>query len=228
MADLIPDQDNEPVPTSIGAPMIRGGLNPEASRLFRSYRTISNMLMKRGYMIPKEMREMTPETFKQRFGEHPSREALTILVVCILFFRDPEFAALLPNISNNFCSYNERKKLMIARISCSSSFLRTKNLELNPLRSTRTAWELKMSEMRLLVSRTILFYGEQKNTSLVSDFGLSHFLFPPPLQYCEWILLHLRSRQFKRWVTLFELSISKRPNYWSILRSTNLFQNIKY
>lgn len=65
----------------IAPPSIRGGLNPEASRLFRSYRTISNMLSKRGYMIPKEMREMTPVTFKQRFGETPSRESLTILVV---------------------------------------------------------------------------------------------------------------------------------------------------
>jgi len=65
----------------IAAPSIRGGLNPEASRLFRSYRTISNMLAKRGYMIPREMREMTPVSFKQRFGEHPSRESLTILVV---------------------------------------------------------------------------------------------------------------------------------------------------
>lgn len=65
---------------AIAAPSIRGGLNPEASRLFRAYRTISNMLEKRGYMIPREMREMTPTTFKQRFGEHPNRESLTILV----------------------------------------------------------------------------------------------------------------------------------------------------
>ena len=68
---------------AISAPSIRGGLSPEASRLFRSYRTIANMLGKRGYMIPKEMREMTPATFKQRFGEQPSRESLTILVVCV-------------------------------------------------------------------------------------------------------------------------------------------------
>lgn len=64
----------------VTAPSIRGGLSPEASRLFRAYRTISNMLSKRGYMIPKEMREMTPLSFKQRFGEHPGRESLTILV----------------------------------------------------------------------------------------------------------------------------------------------------
>lgn len=56
-------------------------LSPEASRLFRVYKTISGMLDKRGYMIPKAMREMTPADFMQKFGEYPSREALTILVV---------------------------------------------------------------------------------------------------------------------------------------------------
>ena len=65
---------------AIAAPTVRGGLNPDAARLFRVYRTISNMLTSRGYMVPKEMREMTPASFKARFGEHPSRESLTILV----------------------------------------------------------------------------------------------------------------------------------------------------
>lgn len=65
---------------AIAAPSIRGGLNPEAARLFRVYRTITNMLSKRGYMVTKEMREMTPASFKQRFGEFPSRESLTMLV----------------------------------------------------------------------------------------------------------------------------------------------------
>jgi len=31
-------------------------------------------------MVPREMREMTPASFTQKFGDHPSREALTILV----------------------------------------------------------------------------------------------------------------------------------------------------
>ena len=65
------------------APALRGGLTPDASRLFRVYKTISSMLHKRGYMVPREMREMTPLTFTQKFGEHPSRESLTILVVSI-------------------------------------------------------------------------------------------------------------------------------------------------
>eukprot|EP00580_Thalassiosira_gravida_P000075 CAMPEP_0201610316 /NCGR_PEP_ID=MMETSP0492-20130828/16538_1 /ASSEMBLY_ACC=CAM_ASM_000837 /TAXON_ID=420259 /ORGANISM="Thalassiosira gravida, Strain GMp14c1" /LENGTH=225 /DNA_ID=CAMNT_0048076109 /DNA_START=77 /DNA_END=754 /DNA_ORIENTATION=+ len=57
-----------------------GTLTTEASRLFRVYKTISSMLSKRGYMVSREMREMTPNNFTQRFGEYPSREGLTILV----------------------------------------------------------------------------------------------------------------------------------------------------
>jgi hypothetical protein len=41
------------------------------------------MLDKRGYMIPKAMREMTPDDFMEKFGEYPSREALTLLVVSV-------------------------------------------------------------------------------------------------------------------------------------------------
>jgi DNA-directed RNA polymerase I, II, and III subunit RPABC1 len=66
---------------AIAAPSIRGGLSPEAARLFRVYRTISNMLDKRGYMVPKNMRELTPADFSERFGQdHVNRESLTILV----------------------------------------------------------------------------------------------------------------------------------------------------
>lgn len=63
------------------APTLRGGLSAEASRLFRVYKTVSAMLHKRGYMVSREMRDITPASFAQKFGEHPSREALTILVV---------------------------------------------------------------------------------------------------------------------------------------------------
>mmetsp|Transcript_10009 Transcript_10009/g.12626 ORF Transcript_10009/g.12626 Transcript_10009/m.12626 type:complete len:225 (+) Transcript_10009:68-742(+) len=62
------------------APALRGGLSPEASRLFRVYKTISSMLYKRGYMVPREMRELTPASFTQKYGENPSRESLTVLV----------------------------------------------------------------------------------------------------------------------------------------------------
>jgi DNA-directed RNA polymerase I, II, and III subunit RPABC1 len=66
--------------TASSAPTLRGGLSPEASRLFRVYKTVSAMLYKRGYMVSRDMREITPSSFTQKFGEHPSREALTILV----------------------------------------------------------------------------------------------------------------------------------------------------
>lgn len=65
---------------AIAAPTVRGGLNPEAARLFRVYRTVANMLVNRGYMVPRELKELTPAAFKQRFGEFPARESLTLLV----------------------------------------------------------------------------------------------------------------------------------------------------
>ena len=74
--------DEEMTPDE-GTPSRSRGLNPDASRLFRVYRTVSSMLDKRGYMIPKAMREMTPDDFIEKFGEYPSREALTILVVSV-------------------------------------------------------------------------------------------------------------------------------------------------
>ena len=68
------------VAEAIAAPTVRGGLTPDAAKLFRVYRTIANMLDKRGYMVPKDLRDLTPVDFKEKFGEHPSRENLTILV----------------------------------------------------------------------------------------------------------------------------------------------------
>lgn len=63
------------------APLARSGLTPDASRLFRVYKTVASMLNKRGYMVPRDMREMTSTSFAAKFGESPSRESLTILVV---------------------------------------------------------------------------------------------------------------------------------------------------
>jgi DNA-directed RNA polymerase I, II, and III subunit RPABC1 len=58
----------------------RGGLTPEASRLFRVYKTVSAMLDKRGYIVPKDMKEITPASFTAKYGEFPTRESLTMLV----------------------------------------------------------------------------------------------------------------------------------------------------
>ncbi len=77
---MVDAMDADETAAAIAAPSIRGGLNPDAARLFRVYRTITNMLSKRGYMVTKEMREMTPTSFRERFGENPSRESLTMLV----------------------------------------------------------------------------------------------------------------------------------------------------
>lgn len=69
--------NNSTTPSAIGN---RSGLSPEASRLFRVYKTIAAMLKKRDYSVPRELLEMTPATFTNKFGEHPSRDSLTILV----------------------------------------------------------------------------------------------------------------------------------------------------
>ncbi|GKY94601.1 hypothetical protein MPSEU_000425600 [Mayamaea pseudoterrestris] len=65
---------------AMAAPQVKGGLNPDAARLFRVYRTMANMLEKRGYMVSKALRELTPASFKESYGDYPNREALTLLV----------------------------------------------------------------------------------------------------------------------------------------------------
>lgn len=73
-------ENSASVADAIAAPSVRGGLTPASARLFRVYRTMANLLDQRGYMVPKPVREMTPFEFKSRFGEHPNRETLTLLV----------------------------------------------------------------------------------------------------------------------------------------------------
>jgi len=57
-----------------------GGLSAEASKLFRVNKTCWKMLEKRNYIVIEELRDMTAEEFKDRFGEMPSRDSLTIMV----------------------------------------------------------------------------------------------------------------------------------------------------
>mmetsp|Transcript_25670 Transcript_25670/g.24528 ORF Transcript_25670/g.24528 Transcript_25670/m.24528 type:complete len:214 (+) Transcript_25670:163-804(+) len=57
-----------------------GGLNPEASKMFRVRKTCLKMLTKRGYIVDEEDVNMTTDDFKMKFGDDPSRESLTILV----------------------------------------------------------------------------------------------------------------------------------------------------
>jgi len=75
--------DDEPASVndaSSAAPALRGGLTPDASRLFRICKTIAAMLENRGYNVPRDTKEMTPATFTQKYGENPGRESLTMLV----------------------------------------------------------------------------------------------------------------------------------------------------
>jgi len=83
---------------------IQVSLTPSTSRLFRVYRTISSMLNKRGYMIPREYLNMTPVTFVGKFGMDPPREGLTMLVEksddesdqLFVFFPDEEKVGVKP------------------------------------------------------------------------------------------------------------------------------------
>ena len=57
-----------------------GGLNPEASKMFRVRKTCLKMLSKRGYIVDEESLNMNTDQFRQRFGESPARDNLLIMV----------------------------------------------------------------------------------------------------------------------------------------------------
>jgi len=57
-----------------------GGLSADASRMFRVRKTCYKMLNKRGYIVPEAEVSMTTDDFRNKFGDSPSRETLTILV----------------------------------------------------------------------------------------------------------------------------------------------------
>jgi len=56
------------------------GLTTEASKMYRVRKTCFKMLHSRGYIVPETEMNMTTTDFRSRFGDVPSREALTILV----------------------------------------------------------------------------------------------------------------------------------------------------
>lgn len=65
---------------SSGAQQSVGGLSPDASRMFRVRKTCLKMLNNRGYIVDEAAINMTTDEFRQRFGDNPSRENLSILV----------------------------------------------------------------------------------------------------------------------------------------------------
>ena len=64
----------------MAAPLNLTGMHSGAARLFRIRKTCFALLRKRGYNVPEDEAAMDSETFGERFGADPSREALTILV----------------------------------------------------------------------------------------------------------------------------------------------------
>jgi DNA-directed RNA polymerase I, II, and III subunit RPABC1 len=59
---------------------IVGGLSSESSKMFRVRKTCLKLLNKRGYIVDEEAINMTTEDFRNKFGDSPSRENLTVLV----------------------------------------------------------------------------------------------------------------------------------------------------
>jgi DNA-directed RNA polymerases I, II, and III subunit RPABC1 len=121
-------QDQEAVSPAeaMAAPCVRGGLNPEAARLFRCFRTVSNMLESRGYMVPRNTRDITPAAFKERFGEHPDRENLTMLVekaddptaMLFVFFPSDEKVGVKPikTYTDRMRAENVSSAIMVLRV----------------------------------------------------------------------------------------------------------------
>tara|TARA_B110001452_G_scaffold186820_2_gene157274 strand:- start:650 stop:1000 length:351 start_codon:yes stop_codon:yes gene_type:complete len=59
---------------------MQAGLTKPAYDLFRCRRTIHEMLRDRGYLVDQTDIDMPEDDFKEKFGEAPMREQLTILV----------------------------------------------------------------------------------------------------------------------------------------------------
>ena len=60
--------------------MAQSGLSKGAYDLFRCRRTIHEMLRDRGYLVDQTDIDMSEDDFKEKFGEAPMREQLTVLV----------------------------------------------------------------------------------------------------------------------------------------------------
>ncbi len=57
-----------------------GGLSAAASQLYRVRKTTFKMLSNRGYIVPEDELTMTTADFKEKFGDSPARDQMTILV----------------------------------------------------------------------------------------------------------------------------------------------------
>jgi len=56
-----------------------GGLNAEASKLFRVRKTCLKMMQKRGYIVDNDDVNMTTDNFRDTFGSDPSRTSLNLI-----------------------------------------------------------------------------------------------------------------------------------------------------
>eukprot|EP00033_Pygsuia_biforma_P001543 GCRY01001739.1.p1 GENE.GCRY01001739.1~~GCRY01001739.1.p1 ORF type:complete len:207 (-),score=16.44 GCRY01001739.1:471-1091(-) len=85
----------------------------EWHKLFRVRKTITEMLHDRGYLLTKSDLNMSAQEFKDKYGDHPKREEMIILVQkrddptdqCFVFFPDEKKVGIKP-----IRSYFERMK----------------------------------------------------------------------------------------------------------------------
>ncbi|KAJ1418184.1 RNA polymerase, partial [Ochromonadaceae sp. CCMP2298] len=56
------------------------GLSPESSKMFRVRKTCLKLLRKRGYIVDEAALNMTTDQFREKFGDNPARDTLTVLV----------------------------------------------------------------------------------------------------------------------------------------------------
>eukprot|EP00605_Chrysophyceae_sp_TOSAG23-4_P002201 GSChrysophyteH1.ASY1.ANO1.2431.1 assembled CDS len=60
--------------------MTLGGLSSEVTKMFRVRKTCFKMLAKRGYIVSEDNINQSTDSFREQFGDSPSRESMTILV----------------------------------------------------------------------------------------------------------------------------------------------------
>jgi DNA-directed RNA polymerases I, II, and III subunit RPABC1 len=113
---------------------MNGALSAETSKLFRVQKTCWKMLDKRGYIVAEDYINMTTDEFKDRFGDSPSRESLTILVrkaddpddQIFVFFPDAEKVGVthLKTYYKRMQDENVKRAIVVVRVNL-TPFART-------------------------------------------------------------------------------------------------------
>jgi DNA-directed RNA polymerase I, II, and III subunit RPABC1 len=161
-----------------------GGLNAEASRLFRVRKTCLKMLKNRGYLIADEDINMTTAEFVARFSESPTRSQMEIFSERVndpqdrifVFFPDDEKVGVKPiqEYTKKMKEQNVNRAIIVAKVNL-TPFARTAVKEIS-LRGYKleyfTASELlvDITEHKLVPQHVVLTEDEKKE--LLDRYGL--------------------------------------------------------